>query len=275
MKKILLIFIAALSLACLMGCDHSHKKGELSFDEKSHWYSCKNKDCDEKIESEEHIWGQGVVTKEPSSNGDGEKAYLCTVCKYVKTEKITHVPQKTVTSEQWDRAFLPANFHNVTATLTETISMGDTAHKTEYTILANQLVIYLTTVKYVNGEEVSYSARLQDGYHQWTFTSREQKLEDATYNVVDSSEIMSADKILEDYSLNLEGLFGSFAYNRETECYEADSLSFGKKQMTSLSVSFSDSKIAKLSATTSEGMTVSIAFTNYGKTEPQKAVDIK
>ncbi len=51
----------------------------------------------------EHTWGEGKVTKEPTTTTEGEKTYICTVCGATKIEKITSLglPEvgKKVTSE--------------------------------------------------------------------------------------------------------------------------------------------------------------------------------
>ncbi len=61
---------------------HEHKyAGEWFNDTESHWQICK---CGEKSTSAAHIWDEGKVTNEPTSDKNGEKIYTCQTCKYEK-----------------------------------------------------------------------------------------------------------------------------------------------------------------------------------------------
>lgn len=64
---------------CLMGCPCQHQ-----YDDESVFCSI----CGD-IKEHEHIYGDGIVTKEPTCIGSGEKMYTCSRCGETKTEKIS------------------------------------------------------------------------------------------------------------------------------------------------------------------------------------------
>ena len=61
------IFIALFLFACvflLSACDHKHSpKGEYLFNATHHWYQCSEKDCNEKVDFEEHDFSGGVCSQ--------------------------------------------------------------------------------------------------------------------------------------------------------------------------------------------------------------------
>lgn len=52
-----------------------------------HWHVCLN-GCDEVSGKTEHVWGEGVITKQPTADEEGERLYTCTVCKKQVTQAI-------------------------------------------------------------------------------------------------------------------------------------------------------------------------------------------
>ena len=54
-------------------------------DENAHWQECTV--CGKKINEEEHVWDEGVVTTKPTLTSDGEKTYTC-ACGESKVEKL-------------------------------------------------------------------------------------------------------------------------------------------------------------------------------------------
>ena len=51
--------------------------------------ACGNvKTCGTAIAPSGHVWGEGVMTKEPTCTGKGEKTFTCTVCEATRTEEI-------------------------------------------------------------------------------------------------------------------------------------------------------------------------------------------
>ncbi len=54
------------------------------------------------IETENHNWDDGVVTKEPSATQSGIKTYTCTVCDGTKTESIDPVPSVDSDAPQYE-----------------------------------------------------------------------------------------------------------------------------------------------------------------------------
>ena len=269
MKKILPIILALLSVFCIWACS-SHKEGELAYNATHHWYTCSNKSCDERISEQPHSRNGGEVVKEPTETMDGSKVYICTVCGATKTEAVPQTLPGAVTADAWDRAFSQDSFLNVTAFLTETITNDGEEHKTEYKIMANQYLVYLTTVQYINGVECSYSARLQDNHFQWVFTSREEKLEDVTPITVPSADVMTGQNILKNYSLDFFTKFDSFTYDSEERCYKAERIETEQGEFTQVSVKLSEGKIISISANVSPISQITVTFKDYGKTEPKR-----
>ena len=54
-----------------------------------HWFKCK--DCEATTTEENHEWGEGVVTTEPTCTADGVKTFTCD-CGTTKTEKVDRLP---------------------------------------------------------------------------------------------------------------------------------------------------------------------------------------
>ena len=67
-----------------------HKFGEWKeFDDKQHQRVCERDSGH--VEKEDHIWGEGKVTKEATEQEEGEKVYSCVICQAEKTEVIAKV----------------------------------------------------------------------------------------------------------------------------------------------------------------------------------------
>ena len=62
---------------------HSHST-EWSKDATHHWHECS---CGDKADKAEHTYGEGVVTKEPTTEAKGEKTFTCS-CGHSYTEEI-------------------------------------------------------------------------------------------------------------------------------------------------------------------------------------------
>ena len=65
--------------------------------EETHIRTC-SRNCGVEAESGSHEWDEGVVTKEPTEEAEGEKTYTCAVCKYERKEaieKLEHVHEWT------------------------------------------------------------------------------------------------------------------------------------------------------------------------------------
>lgn len=71
-------------LAPMVG--HTHEYGyDWYFDDAGHWQQCS---CGGTSVREAHVWNDGTVTREPTSEMDGEMYYVCTVCDAEKREPI-------------------------------------------------------------------------------------------------------------------------------------------------------------------------------------------
>ena len=88
MKHRILALVLALLILLLCACEqpHTHSfSNEFSSDETHHWYQCS---CKEKSEYEEHTFDEGKIVLFPTTEREGQMAYVCTVCSYKKTEPI-------------------------------------------------------------------------------------------------------------------------------------------------------------------------------------------
>ena len=59
---------------------------DWSNDEFSHWHICSG--CGGMFETGAHIWGEGVITTQPTEDKEGVKTFTCAVCERTKTESI-------------------------------------------------------------------------------------------------------------------------------------------------------------------------------------------
>ena len=95
MKKRLIVLVSSLTLillvtllsGCTSECDHKFKD-EWTSDEFSHWHACTNEECKTKKDSESHVWGDAVVTTEPTCKDAGVTTYTCGSCGKTYTEEI-------------------------------------------------------------------------------------------------------------------------------------------------------------------------------------------
>ncbi len=79
--------------------NHTHNfEGDWQSDDYEHWHQCT---CGEKADLGAHEWDEGVVTKAPTKDADGEKTFTCQVCGKAKTE-IVPVQDDTVAPDAPD-----------------------------------------------------------------------------------------------------------------------------------------------------------------------------
>ena len=96
MKHRILALILSLLLILLCSCEqpHTHSfSSEFSSDETHHWYQCQ---CKEKSEYEEHTFDEGKIILFPTTEREGQRAYVCTICSYKKIELIDKLPENHV-----------------------------------------------------------------------------------------------------------------------------------------------------------------------------------
>lgn len=76
---------------------HEHSFGSSwRSDESKHWHEC---ECGEISDKGAHVFGDGKVTKEPTSTEEGRVTYTCE-CGYEKYEKLDKLPQTPTTGMQ-------------------------------------------------------------------------------------------------------------------------------------------------------------------------------
>ncbi len=98
-KRLLFIVLATLSLsACSSIFDfgnssnHVHTfDSEWTYDDEYHWHAASCEHKSETSDMERHSWDDGRITKEATTENEGEKLYTCLVCKKTKTEKIDKI----------------------------------------------------------------------------------------------------------------------------------------------------------------------------------------
>ena len=118
MKKLVSLLLAVcmcLSVGTMLtACDEEHThtyKTEWTYDTTHHWHECSGEDCVDVSDKAEHVWDEGTITTEATSEADGEKTYTCTVCNATKGESVAFAG---VSEEKWNTAIQPSNFDNVT-----------------------------------------------------------------------------------------------------------------------------------------------------------------
>ncbi len=83
-RNLVVLLIIVLSILC--SCSHTHAFSDTYVnDESGHWHVCK---CGEKNDFGEHIFDNGTVTVFPTTEREGIKTYVCTVCQYKKNESV-------------------------------------------------------------------------------------------------------------------------------------------------------------------------------------------
>ena len=95
MKKRLIVLVSSLTLillvtllsGCTSECDHKFKD-EWTSDEFSHWHACTNEECKTKKDSESHVWGDAVVTTEPTCTEYGIATRTCIVCEATMADPV-------------------------------------------------------------------------------------------------------------------------------------------------------------------------------------------
>lgn len=79
----------------------AHTFSELwSSNETSHWHASS---CGHNVisDSANHVWDEGVVTKDPTHYEEGEKTFTCSVCNSTRIEKIPAHSDNHIYSESW------------------------------------------------------------------------------------------------------------------------------------------------------------------------------
>mgnify|MGYP000009385452 FL=1 len=74
-------------------------------DENNHWHPATCAHTDEKGDTAAHTFDEGRITVEATEDTDGEKVYICTVCKYEKKEvipQLDHTHKFDMTSWKYD-----------------------------------------------------------------------------------------------------------------------------------------------------------------------------
>lgn len=77
-----------------LGHTHSYNTNWVSND-KQHWKECV---CGNKNELTAHIWNEGIVTVEPTTDRKGQKVFTCTICGNEKIVEIDQLLSDTITS---------------------------------------------------------------------------------------------------------------------------------------------------------------------------------
>ncbi len=76
---------------------HTHTQTtKYGFNDTHHWFvcACEKDEAEAKFEVAEHVWGEGVITTQPSYTAAGEKTYTC-VCGKTNTEEVPMLQEPT------------------------------------------------------------------------------------------------------------------------------------------------------------------------------------
>lgn len=88
--------------------------GEWKYDKTGHWRECDI--CNDPSDMVKHTFGEWVVTKEPTIDGQGHRERSCTICGYVETEAIAAIDQEETTTPT-DGSVATGDDFNMTAML--------------------------------------------------------------------------------------------------------------------------------------------------------------
>ena len=135
---------------------------------------------------------------------------------------------------------------------------------------------YMTIVTYNNDKETSYYGRLiEAGLYVWEFSSREDTTATVSPRVAKSDDLVSIANLFSDYGIKLENSYDSFAFNKDTERYEASNIALENASFSHISMKIEKSKILELEAVKNDEAKVSLSFrlSSYGTTKinPPKA----
>ncbi len=100
-----------------LGANHVHTYSILNSDAKHHWNECV---CGEQIQKAAHSWDGGVVIKEATETEKGQKRFVCTVCKFARTEEIPSLHVHTF-SDIWS-ADKTHHWHSATCAHTSEVA---------------------------------------------------------------------------------------------------------------------------------------------------------
>ena len=87
---------------------HKHVYSEeWTYDENAHWHAAT---CGHNLKKnkEDHTYGEGKVTKDPTEYEEGVTSYYCDTCDYVKEEPIEKLPHTHKFAEEWSK---DADYH--------------------------------------------------------------------------------------------------------------------------------------------------------------------
>lgn len=111
MKKKILNFALAICLIipCMLGlsaCGEHVCSWETAWttNETEHWHKCKDKNCTEVKDKENHTWNDGVIVTEATELANGTKKFTCTVCEYEKTESYVWTRPTVNDADEWNKA---------------------------------------------------------------------------------------------------------------------------------------------------------------------------
>ena len=283
MKKILSLLLAVCTCfsisATLASCDReTPTEREHEYDvawsknDTHHWHACTDEGCDKTTDKAKHSWDDGVITEDPTSQAPGVRTFTCEVCKHKKTEPIPYVPNHQVSQQGWIASFDPALLNNVTLN-------GRIVDPQNLTIPMKIMVENDVSYEYMKFSETnsleSYYEDIGDCYtayrkrSTWANWKKEENY-DFGYN----GQVFLA-------LMPLTDKYTEFAFNEETQCYEAgemhcESAAFGTLHYESVVMKFQDGKVISLSAkmlfsfqTSIDGtpiMEYAFDFSDYGTT---------
>ena len=86
-------------------CDFSK---EWTSNDNYHWHICTGEDCTKVSDKAEHSFGESEITKYPTSDTEGERQSICSVCDKTKIEAIEKLPSK-MSETEWILLFTYEN----------------------------------------------------------------------------------------------------------------------------------------------------------------------
>ena len=100
-----------------------------------HWRTCD--DCNEKVNEQEHTWGENTVTVPPTSESDGVAERYCTVCGKFSSLTLPRMPEK-MSEAEWRLAFSLLNVRVTELSKSGSLSSVDAIYDVDGKLVAQK-----------------------------------------------------------------------------------------------------------------------------------------
>ena len=114
--------------------DHTHTlSGEYTSNSTQHWCECT--ECNERVDINEHVFGEITVTVPPSSDSVGEGERYCTVCGKLSYVSVDRLPER-MSKDEWEACFSISNVRIQEKCKNGSLTASDTVYEVDKNIVA-------------------------------------------------------------------------------------------------------------------------------------------